>query len=58
MVKNVIRLSDSTLQKLKEQGEPFESVDECLARILNKPCKTSPPQTPSEEDALEPEGDE
>lgn len=56
MVSKQYRISNETLEKLKEQGKPFESVDECLARILKKPCNT--PIVPPEEDVTESDEDE
>jgi len=36
--KNRVTLSDNTIKQLKEVGEPFESVDDCLKRILGCDC--------------------
>jgi len=35
---NRITLSKGTVNKLKKMGEPFESVDDCLKRILSFDC--------------------
>jgi len=33
-----VRLSTNTMKQLKEIGEPFESVDDCLQRLVNCSC--------------------
>ena len=35
---NRVTLSKGTINKLKKMGEPFESVDDCLKRILSCDC--------------------
>ena len=35
---NRVTLSKGTVNKLKKMGEPFESVDDCLRRILSCDC--------------------
>lgn len=41
-----IRLSGETLEKLKTIGKPFESVDDCLQRILEQSCIKNENQKP------------
>ena len=38
MVGKQIRLSQDTMSELKKIGEPFETVDDCLKRVLGCSC--------------------
>ena len=33
-----IRLSPDTMKELKKMGKPFESVDDCLQRLISCDC--------------------
>ena len=47
--KNRVSLSDETLNQLTKIGKPFESVDDCLQRILDKDCVNKETQESTEE---------
>ena len=50
-----VRISGETLEKLKTVGQPFESVDECLKRVLGCSCVSDEmkQQPESQEDSKE-----
>ena len=45
-----VRISGETLEKLKTVGQPFESIDDCLKRVLGCSCVTTEMKQGSELD--------
>jgi len=52
---NRVTLSKGTVNKLKKMGEPFESVDDCLKRILSCDCIKREMKKQQENDDVEEE---
>lgn len=53
MTKNRVSLSEDTLNQLSKVGKPFETVDDCLQRILDAECTKIPSE--QQDDVVEEE---